>query len=208
MDGPAALQPLPPPLPLRRMYDADEVDGYVDALRTRLAIVRAQLGWARDQPQGVDGECDLNEALVGRALLTAERIAEQMIAQAQTEATSLLATAREQADAVLAEAAERGRGRSRTVGRPRGRTDRQSFPPGADVTPLDPTAPWAAGPADDDYYAELRRALEDDYPLGPTPESAAPWASGRADDCYSALRHALAEYRPASSPAGPAHAPF
>jgi hypothetical protein len=94
-----------PELETRRAYEADAVDQYVASLYQELADLRERLEEAlqvaRDAEQR-SGVMENAEILLGRALLRAQRMAEEIIDDANRRARLIIAEAREDASDTLA----------------------------------------------------------------------------------------------------------
>src|SRR5215472_831839 len=92
------------PLPMRRVYDAGEVDRYVahiskiaDDLGRKLADSAVRIEEA-DQRLG---ELELAEGMIGRAFLAAQRAADEVICDAERDGAAILSDARGRAEAVV-----------------------------------------------------------------------------------------------------------
>jgi cell division septum initiation protein DivIVA len=83
----------------RRVYDADGVDRYIEKLHDDIAQLRAELAQRAKVPT-----TEAAEALLGRALLNAQRTADQFVEEAEGRAREIEADARQVADRLIAEA--------------------------------------------------------------------------------------------------------
>ncbi len=90
---------------VRRLYEADAVDQYVEQLHIQMQELRAQLDdalrLAREAESRVSST-EAAEALIGRTLLTAQRAADDKTAEAEQKARGIIAAAQRQADDLLA----------------------------------------------------------------------------------------------------------
>lgn len=91
----------------RRVYDADEVDGYIGRLQGQLSelerelgSLRSQLGSAHELARGVEEA----ERLLGRALLRAQQAADDALADAHRRGAAVVSNAEHEADDLLARA--------------------------------------------------------------------------------------------------------
>src|SRR6516162_6409279 len=94
----------PPGAELQRLYDAEAVDRYVGQLQAHIEELQHQLGEAvrtAHEAQAASASVDAAERLLGRALLNAQRAADDMIADAERRAQVILADAHLEADRIL-----------------------------------------------------------------------------------------------------------
>jgi hypothetical protein len=96
----------PPGAELQRLYDADAVDHYITQLQGHIAELQHQLADAvalAEEAQAKAVAVGRTEALLGRALLSAQQAADQAVTDAQRKAELIVAEARREADQLLAD---------------------------------------------------------------------------------------------------------
>jgi len=96
----------PPGAELQRLYDADAVDHYIAQLQAHIEDLQRQLTDAvglAEQAQAKAAATGKSEALLGRALLSAQQAADQAIGDAQRQAELIVAEARREADRMLSD---------------------------------------------------------------------------------------------------------
>ncbi len=94
----------PPGAELQRLYDADAVDRYVAQLQSHIEDLQTQVTEAMAAAQEAQEKAaavGTAEAILGRALLAAQRAADESIADAQRQAGLILAEARRDGDRLL-----------------------------------------------------------------------------------------------------------
>jgi hypothetical protein len=95
-----------------RAYEAEAVDRYITALRAELADLQARLRDALRLARDAEEQraaTEAAEALLGRALVTAQRVADSKIAEAQERAEAIVLEAQTHADDIVAGAHRRVR---------------------------------------------------------------------------------------------------
>jgi vacuolar-type H+-ATPase subunit H len=96
----------PPGAELQRLYDADAVDHYIAQLQSHIQDLQRQVGDAMalaEEAQAKVAAAGKSEALLGRALLSAQQAADQAVADAQRQADLIVAEARQEADRLLSD---------------------------------------------------------------------------------------------------------
>jgi hypothetical protein len=94
----------PPGAELQRLYDAEAVDRYIAQLQAHIGDLQSQVDEAvrvAQQAQHKAVSATNAEAMLGRAMLSAQRMADDTIADAERHAELLLADARREADRLL-----------------------------------------------------------------------------------------------------------
>jgi len=107
-----------PTLDSRRSYDADIVDRHIADLRSEIDSLRRSLDGALRQAGAAQGQgmpAQKAEELIGKALLSADRRAEQLIADGERRARQLISDAHEQSDAIVAAADRKAEDRLNAV---------------------------------------------------------------------------------------------
>lgn len=95
------------PLAPVRVYNAEEIDAYVNRLQATVADLRKQLESAMTRVEAADVQLKRvgnAEATVGRALALSQRIADGALERARQQAAAVIAKANSQASTLLAEA--------------------------------------------------------------------------------------------------------
>ena len=96
--------------PLRtgvRGYRVEQVDELLDRVADRIEALERELASTRQRLEDAEGraqEASATEATLKRTLVTAQRAAEETVAEARTEAATLRSEAEEQADQLLSSA--------------------------------------------------------------------------------------------------------
>jgi len=96
----------PPGAELQRLYDADAVDHYIAQLQAHIRDLQRQVTDAMalaQEAQAKAAATGKSEALLGRALLSAQQAADQTMADAERRADLIVAEARHEADRLLAD---------------------------------------------------------------------------------------------------------
>ena len=99
----------PPGAELQRLYDADAVDHYIAQLQAHIQDLQRQVADAMalaEEAQAKAAAAGKSEALLGRALLSAQQAADEAIGDAQRRAELIVAEARQEADRLLSDVRE------------------------------------------------------------------------------------------------------